>query len=112
MGAQPWGGSGIGVETGSQAADGRAAEDHGAERDLLPLGVVDAPEAGGWVVVNMTTLRVVEPGYVWPRREHAVRWARQELARERQEEAEYRRRQDEPVRRGLARSWAATRGRR
>lgn len=78
------------------------------ESDLLPLGVVEAPEAGGWVVVNLTTLRVVEPGYVWPRREHAVRWARQELQRERAEEEEYRRRQEEPVARALERSWAGT----
>ena len=78
------------------------------EADLSPLGVVAAPEAGGWVVVNLTTLRVVEPGYVWPKREGAVRWARQELERERLEELEYRRSQDEPVERGLSRSWAAT----
>ncbi len=78
------------------------------EAELAPLGVVAAPEVGGWVVVNLTTLRVVEPGYVWPQRESAVRWARQELERERTEELEYRRRQDEPVERGLARSWAAT----
>ncbi|HEY8170890.1 MAG TPA: hypothetical protein VIH24_07305 [Candidatus Limnocylindria bacterium] len=74
--------------------------------DLSPLGVVAAPEAGGWVVVNLDTLRVVEPGFVWPRREHAVRWAREELERERAEEDEYRRQQDEPTERGLARSWA------
>ncbi len=78
------------------------------EADLSPLGVVAAPEAGGWVVVNLTTLRVVEPGYVWSRREGAIRWAQQELERERIEEIEYRRAQDEPVERGLARSWAAT----
>lgn len=77
------------------------------EADLEPLGVVAAPEAGGWVVINVVTLRVVEPGYVWPQRDAAVRWARRELDRERTEEIEYRRRQDEPVERGLARSWAA-----
>lgn len=101
----------MGAQTGQAfgaAVDGRATGAHGPDPDLLPLGVVEAPEAGGWVVVNMKTLRVVEPGYVWPRREHAERWARRELARERLEEAEYRRRQDEPVQRGLARSWAAT----
>jgi hypothetical protein len=76
--------------------------------DLHPLGVVEAPEAGGWVVVNVETLRVVEPGYVWPHRDAATRWARQELERERADEVEYRRQQDEPVERGLARSWAAT----
>jgi hypothetical protein len=81
---------------------------HADESDLLPLGVVEAPEAGGWAVVNLTTLRVVEPGYVWPRREQALRWARQELERERQEELAYRRLQDEPVARGLARSWAGS----
>ncbi|HEY6609279.1 MAG TPA: hypothetical protein VI277_08800 [Candidatus Limnocylindria bacterium] len=80
------------------------------EADLRPLGVVAAPEAGGWVVVNLDTLRVVEPGFVWPRREHAVRWAREELERERAEEDEYRRRQDEPTERGLARSWAGQQG--
>ena len=36
-----------------------------------------------------------------PRREHAVRWARQELDRERREEMEYRLRQDAPVARAL-----------
>lgn len=101
MGTQPGG--------AAAAANGHAeANGQADESDLLPLGVVEAPEAGGWAVVNLTTLRVVEPGYVWPRREQAVRWARQELDREREEEDEYRRRQDEPVARGLARSWAGS----
>jgi len=65
-----------------------------AESDLLPLRVVETPEAGGWTVVNLETLKVVEPGYVWPRRDQAVRWAREELERERLEELEYRRRRD------------------
>lgn len=95
-------------QASSVAVNGHATNGHAPDADLLPLGVVAAPEAGGWVVVNMTTLRVVEPGYVWPRREHAERWARQELARERLEEEAYRRRQDEPVERALARSWAGT----
>lgn len=103
MGAQPG-------QASSVAVNGHATNSHADDSDLLPLGVVEAPEAGGWVVVNMTTLRVVEPGYVWPRREHAERWARQELARERLEEEAYRRRQDEPVERALARSWAGTQG--
>jgi len=60
-----------------------------AETDLLPLRVVETPEAGGWTVVNLETLKVVEPGYVWPRRDQAVRWAREELYRESQEELEY-----------------------
>jgi hypothetical protein len=84
------------TQAGAPPANGRADEP-----DLRPLGVVEAPEAGGWVVVNLDSLRVVEPGYVWPRREHAVRWARQELERERREEMEYRLRQDAPVARGL-----------
>lgn len=111
MGAQP--GAGVSVAAGrggsnGQLADSQSANGRASARDLWPLGVVDAPEAGGWVVVNLTTLRVVEPGYVWPDRAHAEQWARDELDRERQEEADYRRRQDEPVERGLARSWAAT----
>jgi len=65
-----------------------------AETDLLPLRVVETPEAGGWTVVNLETLKVVEPGYVWPRRDQAVRWAREELDRERQEELEYLRRRN------------------
>lgn len=80
MGTQP------GVATGTGAPE--------AETDLLPLRVVETPEAGGWTVVNLETLKVVEPGYVWPRRDQAVRWAREELERERLEELEYRRRRD------------------
>jgi hypothetical protein len=92
----------MGIQEGTVPASGRADES-----DLLPLGVVEAPEAGGWAVVNLESLKVVEPGYVWARREQAVRWARQELDRERRDELEYRRLQDEPVARALARSWAA-----
>jgi len=77
------------------------------ESDLAPLGVVEATEAGGWTVVNLESLKIVEPGYVWPSRERAVRWAREELERERREELEHQRRQNEPVERGLAQSWAA-----
>jgi hypothetical protein len=62
------------------------------ETDLLPFRVVEMPESGGWTVVNLETLRVVGPGYVWQRREQAVRWAREELEREREEELEYQRR--------------------
>jgi hypothetical protein len=94
----------MGIQEGTVPASGRADES-----DLLPLGVVEAPEAGGWAVVNLESLKVVEPGYVWARREQAVRWARQELDRERRDELEYRRLQDEPVARALARSWAARR---
>jgi hypothetical protein len=92
MGTQP------GVATGDRIGTPEI------ETDLLPLRVVQATDAGGWTVVNFDTLKVVEPGYVWPRREQAVRWAREELERERAEEAEYRRRQTEMVRRGLAQS--------
>jgi len=109
MGTQPGGTAGAAATNGHAPTNGHAATNgHDDESDLLPLGVVAAPEAGGWAVVNLETLRVVEPGYVWPRREQAVRWAREELDRERHEEEEYRRRQDEPVARGLARSWAGT----
>jgi len=82
MGTQP----GVAMGTGVSAPE--------AETDLLPLRVVETPEAGGWTVVNLETLKVVEPGYVWPRRDQAVRWARQELERERQEELEYLRRRN------------------
>jgi hypothetical protein len=113
MGTQPGGAAGAAATNGHDATNGHATNGHATnghddESDLLPLGVVAAPEAGGWAVVNLETLRVVEPGYVWPQREQAVRWARQELDRERQEEEDYRRRQDEPVASGLARSWAGT----
>lgn len=80
---------------------------NGDDLDLAPLAIVEASQAGGWTVVNRETLRVVEPGYVWVHREHAVAWAGAELTRMRAEETEYRHRQDEPVERGLARSWAA-----
>jgi len=82
MGTQP----GVAMGTGVSAPE--------AETDLLPLRVVETPEAGGWTVVNLETLKVVEPGYVWPRRDQAVRWAREELDRERQEELEYLRRRN------------------
>ena len=82
MGTQP----GVAIGTGVSAPE--------AETDLLPLRVVETPEAGGWTVVNLETLKVVEPGYVWPRRDQAVRWAREELDRERQEELEYLRRRN------------------
>ena len=82
MGTQP----GVAMGTGASAPE--------AETDLLPLRVVETPEAGGWTVVNLETLKVVEPGYVWPRRDQAVRWAREELERERQEELEYLRRRN------------------
>jgi hypothetical protein len=94
------------THAGAPPVNGRADEP-----DLRPLGVVEAPEAGGWVVVNLDSLRVVEPGYVWPRREHAVRWARQELERERREEMEYRLRQDAPIARALEARGAAPRER-
>jgi hypothetical protein len=51
--------------------------------------------------VNLETLKVVEPGYVWPRRDQAVRWAREELEREHQEELEYLRRRDGGINRGF-----------
>jgi hypothetical protein len=76
------------------------------DADLDPFGVVQVSAAAGWTVVNLDTLKVVEPGWAWPRREMAVRWALQAADQIRREEAEYRRRQDEPVMRGLARSWA------
>ena len=85
MGTQP----GVAMGTGVSAPE--------AETDLIPLRVVETPEAGGWTVVNLETLKVVEPGYVWPRRDQAVRWAREELERERQEELEYLRRRNGTV---------------
>ena len=79
------------------------------ERDLAPFAVMEAPELGGWTVVNTETLHVVEPGLLWRRREPAVRWAREELTRLRREAEEYQRRQDEVVERALAQSWEARR---
>jgi hypothetical protein len=89
MGTQP----GVAMGTGASAPE--------AETDLLPLRVVETPEAGGWTVVNLETLKVVEPGYVWPRRDQAVRWAREELEREREEEMEYLRRRDGAINGGF-----------
>jgi hypothetical protein len=89
MGTQP----GVAMGTGASTPE--------AETDLLPLRVVETPEAGGWTVVNLETLKVVEPGYVWPRRDQAVRWAREELEREHQEELEYLRRRDGGIDRGF-----------
>jgi hypothetical protein len=73
----------------------------------LEFKVVDAPELGGWVVVNAATLKVIEPGYLWPSRERAMDWASHELQRLRTEALEYQRAQDAIVERGLARSWSA-----
>jgi hypothetical protein len=80
-------------------------------RDILAeresFDVVHAPEVGGWVVVDPVSLKVVEPGYLWPTRERAIAWAQGELDRLRLEAEEYRRRQDAVVEQGLAQSWAA-----
>ena len=82
----------------------------GDEDDLAPFAVMEAPELGGWAVVNTETLHVVEPGLLWSRREPAVAWARAELARLRAETEAYQRAQDEVVERALAQSWDARRG--
>lgn len=76
-----------------------------AERESFD--VVHAPEVGGWVVVDPVSLKVVEPGYLWPTRERAIEWAQGELDRLRLEAEEYRRRQNAVVEQGLAQSWAA-----
>jgi hypothetical protein len=73
----------------------------------MEFKVVEAPELGGWVVVNAATLKIIEPGYLWPTRDHATAWASRELERLRTEALEYQRGQDAIVERGLARSWAA-----
>jgi hypothetical protein len=80
------------------------------EADLAPFAVMEAPELGGWAVVNTETLHVVEPGLLWRRRVAAVQWARDELRRLRIEAEAYQRAQDEVVERGLAQSWEARRG--
>jgi len=72
------------------------------EASLRPFRVVDARDLGGWVVVNAETLRVVEPGYLWRNRQHAMAWARRELDRLRRDAADYRRRQDDVLHRGLS----------
>lgn len=74
-----------------------------AERESLD--VVHAPELGGWVVVDPVSLKVVEPGYLWPTRERAIAWAQRELDRLRLEAQEYRRRQNVVVEQGLSRDW-------
>jgi hypothetical protein len=79
------------------------------EKDLAPFAVMEAPELGGWAVVNTETLHVVEPGLLWRRRESAVAWARAELTRLREEAEAYQRAQDEVVERALAQSWEARR---
>lgn len=80
-------------------------------RDIAAEGgsfdVVHAPELGGWVVVDPASLKVIEPGYLWPTHDRAVAWAQGELDRLRDEAEEYRRRQDAVVEEGLSRSWAA-----
>jgi hypothetical protein len=69
---------------------------------INPLRIVEARELGGWVVVDAATLKVVEPGYLWRRREHALAWARKELLRRQRDAVEYRRRQEQLTLRGLA----------
>lgn len=73
----------------------------------LEFKVVDAPELGGWVVVNAVTHKVIEPGYLWPTIQDATAWARRELERLRSEALEFQRGQDAIVERGLDRSWAS-----
>jgi hypothetical protein len=65
------------------------------------MRIVEARELGGWAVVDAETLRVVEPGYLWWRREQAIAWARREMVRQQRDAMEYRRRQEELARRGL-----------
>lgn len=65
------------------------------EASLRPFRIVEARELGGWVVVHAETLKVVEPGYLWRRRERAIAWARSELRRLQREAIEYRRRQED-----------------
>ena len=79
------------------------------EANLEPFAVMHAPEVGGWAVMNVETLKVVEPAYLFRTRACAVAWARAELERLRREAVEYRRSQEAVVERGLARSWAARR---
>jgi hypothetical protein len=62
---------------------------------VSPLRIVEARELGGWVVVDAATLKVVEPGYLWRRRQDALAWARKELVRQQREAIAYRRRQEE-----------------
>ena len=69
---------------------------------VSPLRLVEARELGGWVVVDAATLKVVEPGYLWRRREHALVWARKELVRQQRDAVAYRRRQEQLTLRGLA----------
>jgi hypothetical protein len=69
----------------------RAAE----ETSLRPFRIVEARELGGWVVIHAETLKVVEPGYLWRRRERAIAWAHGELRRMQREAVEYRRRQED-----------------
>jgi hypothetical protein len=68
---------------------------------ISPLRIVEARELGGWVVVDAATLKVVEPGYLWRRREHAMAWARKELVRRQRDAVEYRRRKEQLTLRGL-----------
>jgi hypothetical protein len=71
------------------------------EERIGPFRIVESRTAGGWAVMDAASLKVVEPGYLWRRREHALAWARRELAARHREALEYRRRQEEVVRRGL-----------
>jgi hypothetical protein len=69
---------------------------------INPLRIVEARELGGWVVVDAATLKVVEPGYLWRRRDHALAWARKELVRQQRDAVAYRRRQEALTLRGPA----------
>lgn len=72
------------------------------DASLPVLQVVEAPEVGGWVVVNAATLKIVEPGYLWRNRDDAVAWARRELAEQRREAMVYRRTRQLVAQRGIS----------
>lgn len=57
----------------------------------LPYGIVEDRDLGGWVLVHVATLALVDPPYLYPTRESAMAGA-EGRAREDREEEEARRR--------------------
>ncbi len=61
-------------------------------------GVMEAPDLGGWVLVDAERYRIVDPPYLYPTRESALDGLRRRIAEDR-EEAEARERFEEELRR-------------
>jgi hypothetical protein len=64
----------------------------------LPYGIVHDPELGGWVLVRVEGLRLVDPPFLYPTREGAMAGAEAQAREDREEEAARRRFADELAR--------------